>query len=35
VPVFYYPISKTLWTAIDLLMRPLEPGEVRDPDDWE
>jgi uncharacterized protein (DUF983 family) len=35
VPVFYYPISKTLWTAIDLLMRPLEPGEVRHPDDWE
>ena len=34
VPVFYYPISKTLWTAIDLLMRPLEPGEVLPRDEW-
>lgn len=28
VPLGFYPSSKTLWTAIDLLMRPLEPGEA-------
>jgi len=30
VPLVFYPISKTLWTAIDIAMRPLEPHEV----DW-
>ncbi len=24
----FFPISKTLWSAIDLVMIPLEPGEV-------
>ena len=24
VPLLFYPSSKTLWTAIDILMRPLE-----------
>ncbi len=24
----FYPISKTLWSAIDLIIIPLEPGEV-------
>lgn len=28
VPVFFYPVSKTLWDAIDLAMSPLEPGEA-------
>lgn len=28
MPVLFHPVSKTLWTAIDLCMRPLEPGEV-------
>lgn len=28
VPLAFYPFSKTLWTAIDLLMRPLAPGEA-------
>jgi uncharacterized protein (DUF983 family) len=28
VPLVCYPFSKTVWTAIDLRMRPLEPGEV-------
>lgn len=28
-PLVFYPFSKTLWTAIDLAMRPLRPGEVR------
>ena len=27
VPVLTYPMSKTLWTAIDLVMRPLEVDE--------
>ena len=27
-PLFFYPFSKTLWTAIDIAMRPLEPGEA-------
>jgi hypothetical protein len=29
VPVAFLPSSKTVWLAADLLMRPLEPGEVR------
>jgi uncharacterized protein (DUF983 family) len=29
VPLAFFPSSRTLWTAIDLLMRPLEPGEVQ------
>ncbi len=28
VPLAFYPSSKTMWTAIDVLMRPLEPGEA-------
>jgi uncharacterized protein (DUF983 family) len=28
VPVLFFPFSKTVWLAIDLMMRPLEPGEV-------
>jgi hypothetical protein len=27
-PVFFYPFSKTVWTAIDLRMRPPESDEV-------
>lgn len=30
VPVAFYPVSRTLWTAIDIAMRPLEPFEI----DW-
>jgi len=30
VPVFCYPFSKTVWTGIDLMMRPLQDDEV----DW-
>lgn len=26
--VVFYPISKTLWSALDLMLTPLEPGEV-------
>ena len=28
VSVVFFPISKTLWSAIDLIMVALEPGEV-------
>jgi uncharacterized protein (DUF983 family) len=28
-PIAFYPFSKTVWTAIDLRMRPPEPAEVR------
>lgn len=30
VPLFYYPFSRTVWTGLDIAMRPLEPHEV----DW-
>ena len=28
VPLVFFPSSKTMWTAIDLCMRPVEPGEA-------
>jgi uncharacterized protein (DUF983 family) len=28
LPIAFYPFSKTVWTAIDLAMTPLEPGEA-------
>ena len=31
VPLGFFPSSKTLWTAIDLTMRPLQPGEAIPP----
>lgn len=31
VPLVFYPISRTLWTAIDIAMRPLTEDEVK----WE
>ncbi len=33
VPLAFFPSSKTLWTAIDVIMRPLEPGEANPPPD--
>jgi len=27
-PIFFLPMAKTLWTAVDLLARPLADGEV-------
>ncbi len=30
VPILFFPASRTLWTGIDIAMRPLEPHEV----DW-
>ncbi|HEV2766965.1 MAG TPA: DUF983 domain-containing protein [Acidimicrobiales bacterium] len=35
VPLAFFPSSKTLWTAIDVLMRPLEPGEADPPSNHE
>jgi uncharacterized protein (DUF983 family) len=31
VPVLFFPFSRTVWTAIDLAMRPLEFAEGVDP----
>lgn len=31
VPLVFYPVSKTLWSAVDLAMRPLEPDDDVDP----
>ena len=31
-PVFFYPMTYTLWAAVDLLMHPLEPPELADAD---
>jgi uncharacterized protein (DUF983 family) len=31
VPLLFFPFSKTLWSAIDLAMRPLEPEDDVDP----
>ena len=31
VPLLFFPVSKTLWCAIDLAMRPLEPDDDVDP----
>jgi len=31
VPLAFYPVSKTMWSAIDLAMRPLEPEDDVDP----
>ncbi len=28
VPVLFYPTSRTVWVALDLAVRPLEPHEV-------
>jgi uncharacterized protein (DUF983 family) len=32
VPIVGYPFSYTIWAAVDLAMRPLEPDEVADAD---
>jgi uncharacterized protein (DUF983 family) len=33
-PVVFFPLSRTLWSAIDLLMRPLEPDDEVDARWW-
>lgn len=30
VPIIFYPNSKTLWTAIDILLRPLEQKDFHE-----
>lgn len=32
VPLLFFPFSRTLWSAIDLAMRPLEPDDDVDPE---
>lgn len=32
VPIAFYPMSRTFWSAIDLIMKPLEPREVESAD---
>jgi hypothetical protein len=27
-PMLFFPSSRMMWTAMDLLMRPLKPGEI-------
>ena len=27
IPIVFYPFSKTIWAAVELMMRPLEPHE--------
>ena len=34
VPVSTWPISHTLWTAIDLRFRPMDDSEISDAADW-
>ena len=34
VPMAFFPWSRTLWTAVDLLMTPPQPGEVREEYRW-
>jgi hypothetical protein len=30
VPIVFYPFSYTIWAAVDLAMRPLDPAEQAD-----
>lgn len=34
-PPFFVPYAKTLWLAVDVLMRPVEPDELVDPVDGD
>jgi len=31
-PIAFYPFSRTLWSAVDLILRP---AEAREPTDWK
>jgi hypothetical protein len=31
VPLLFFPFSRTIWSAIDLAMRPVEPDDDVDP----
>jgi len=35
IPIVTYPFSKTVWCAIELTMKPLDPREVADADQAE
>jgi len=32
MPLAFYPVSRTIWVAVELVMRPLEAGEEADAD---
>ena len=34
VPIVFFPFSYTLWAAVDLAMRPMEPAEIADALTW-
>jgi uncharacterized protein (DUF983 family) len=34
VPVVFYPLANTLWAAVELAMRPLDPDEEADALTW-
>jgi uncharacterized protein (DUF983 family) len=34
VPILFFPLSHTIWAAIDLAMRPLDPAEEADAINW-
>ena len=34
IAVVLHPVSKTLWTAVDIMMKPLDGDEVRPRDEW-
>ena len=34
VPLLFFPFSRTVWAAIDLAMRPLEPAEEAEAATW-
>ncbi len=34
VPIAFFPLSKTIWLAIDLQLRPLEAHELDEPNRW-
>lgn len=33
-PIAFYPFATTIWAALDLVLRPLEPGEEADAATW-
>jgi uncharacterized protein (DUF983 family) len=35
VPIVFYPFSYTIWAAVDLAMRPMEPAEEADALTWK
>jgi uncharacterized protein (DUF983 family) len=34
LPIVFYPFASTIWAALDLAMRPLEPVEIAEAETW-